>query len=158
MYILDKISCPHMPPLKYGWYRASMWHQNSMFYVIRVDVTDGMVVNLRHLKWAKELKVVTLFTMWASNPAKTITMEGQVMSQNCWFYNEVTKVISQKRVVVNGRRGYPNAVTRALPILPRVYETFKTSEEPPHMVKYNSSKYHDYIDDHPNVSTDDEEY
>lgn len=33
-------------------------------YTIRADAIKGMALNLRHIRWAEELKVVTLFTMW----------------------------------------------------------------------------------------------
>ena len=79
------------------------------------------------------------------------------MSVNRWVYDLVTEIISPKRVTLSNRRGYPNAITHALPTLPNVYYILEPHVYPPEFKKMKACNYHGYTNDHPDISTDDED-
>ena len=85
------------------------------------------------------------------------TIGDKTISQNRWVYDLVTEIVSPKRVAVTGRRGYPNAVTHALPTLPNVYHILEPTASPPKFRKIKACKFHQYTDEHPEISTDDED-
>ena len=157
--ILDTMTGPPHPDDREGWrwYRHEFWCRDSLFFSIRADVVEHLDVDLRRLRWADKLNVARIFTIYPTNPTQIKTIGDKTISQNRWVYDLVTSILSPKRVVVTGRRAYPNAITRALPTLPNVYYISKPHVSPPKFRKMKACRYHQYTDDHPDVSTDDED-
>ena len=115
-------------------------------------------IDLRRLQWANKLNIARMFTIHPTNPAHMKTIGDKTISVNRWVYDLVTEIILPKRVAVSNRRGYPSAVTRALPTLPNVYYILEPHVyPPPEFKKMKACNYHRYIDDHPDISTDDED-
>ena len=157
MYILDKISRPHLRPLDEGWFWTDFRHRNSPFFTIRADEVTSLDIQLRRIRWAESLKVVRLFQFWPASPHNKLVVNGKTVSQNRWVYDAVTQVLSPKRMVVAGRRQNKTAVTMDLPELPRVYHVLETDEAPPYLVRYKACNYHLYLDEHPELSASDED-
>ena len=98
-----------------------------------------------------------MFTIHLTNPSHIKTIGDKTISVNRWVYDLVTEIISPKRVAISNRRGYPSAVTHALPTLPNVYYILEPHVYPPKFKKMKACNYHRYTDDHPDISTDDED-
>ena len=98
-----------------------------------------------------------MFTIHLTNPSHIKTIGDKTISVNRWVYDLVTEIISPKRVAVSDRRGYPSAVTRALPTLPNVYYILEPHVYPPEFKKMKACRYHQYTDDHLDISTHDED-
>ena len=137
---------------------SSTGDRRSLFFSVRADAVDYIDTDLHRLWWANKLNIVTIFTMYPANPKLMKTIGDTTISQNRWVYDLVTKEISPKRLTVSTRCGYPNAITRALPPLPKVYHILEPHTYPPtSFKKIKACKYHRYSDDHPELSTDDED-
>lgn len=157
--ILDTMIGPPHPDNREGWrwYRQDFWYRDSLFFSIRADAIEHIDNDLRRLRWADKLKVVRIFSIYPAHPTQMKTIGDKTISQNRWVYDLVTNIISPKRVAVIGREGYPNAITRALPTLPNVYYILEPHVSPPMFVKIKACRFHRYTDNHPDVSTDDED-
>ena len=157
--ILDTMTIPPHPDdcEDWRWYRHEFWGRDSLFFSIRADAMERIHIDLRRLRWADKLNIARIFTIYPTNTAHMRTIGDKTISQNRWFYDLVTEIISPKRVAVTSRWGYPNAVTRALPTLPNVYYILEPHVYPPKFKKVKACRYHQYTDDHPDVSTNDED-
>lgn len=159
MFILDRmIGLPH-PDDREGWrfYRAEFWYRNSLFFSIRADAVEYIDIDLRRLRWADKLNIVLMFYMYPARPSKMKTIGDKTISQNRWVYDLVTEIVSPKRVAVIGRGSQLGPVTCVLPTLPNVYHILEPHVNPPVFVKIKACRLHRYTDNHPDVSTDDED-
>ena len=157
MYILDKISRPHLRPLDEGWFRVDFRRRNSLFFSIRADIVADLDLQLRRIRWAESLKIVRIYQFWPGSPHNKLVVGGKTVSQNRWVYDAVAQVLSPKRMAVAGRRQHKTAVTMDLPELPKVYHILETGETPPYLVRYKACDYHLYLDEHPELSASDED-
>lgn len=159
LIILDNMIGPPHPEQREGWRwcRRNFWDRDSLFFTIRADAVEYIDTDLCRLRWVDKLQLVRIFTIHPTNPSLTKTIGDKTISVNRWVYELVTSIVSPKRVAVSDRRGYLNAVTRDLPTLPNVYHILEPHENPPRIKKIKACNYHRYTDDHPELTTDDED-
>lgn len=156
MSILNSLVLPAREPYQSRWFYVDWWGPNTYYYFVRAEATDHIEMDLRRLKWAESLKIISIFKFWPTDPSQKLIKDGKEVSQNRWVYEQVLKVLPKNRIAVAGRRAKLTPITRDFPILPRVYHVLEISNYPPTFKKVKACIYHLYKDDHPDIDVEDE--
>ena len=149
METLDRLSDPHSTRIQRGWERDTCWVSGCRYFHINAKKVGNLNLDLRRIRWVEELRLVQLFIFYGTSPSSMVTINGQEMTQNYWVYDQVTSVIPEDRVAVNGRvtQSSGAGATYGLPELPRVYRALNTLEASPSYLFIKASDFHDYEPD-----------
>ena len=147
---------PRNDPTHPRWFHINWWFRDIYYFFIRADVIDYIDLDIRRIKWDENLKIIPIFTFWITDPKKKITKDGKEVSLNRWIYERVLIVLPQDRIAMFGRRSTTTTITEDLPMLPKVYHMLETNKNPPSFKKVKACDYHYYVDDHPDVSAEDD--
>lgn len=97
MKILEKVVTPPASRIQKGW--VINWRAAGGIFLIDAGRLGCFAQNLKKLKWAEELKVIEVyFFVGTKRPDATITMGGEIVSQNQWVFDQVTKIVYPGRI------------------------------------------------------------
>ena len=104
MSIVNFVALPGVDPYLSRWFYIDWWGRDTHYFFIRAEVVDHIDVDLRRLKWANSLNIITIFKFWRRIPTKKLIKNGEEISQNRWVYDQVLTVLAYDCVAVFGRR------------------------------------------------------
>ena len=97
-------SHPYPTRVECGWDQNMCWISGSDYFHIYANKVGNLTLDLQRVRWIEELRLVRLFCFFGTHASTTVTIDGLVMSQNRWVYDQVTRVIPADRVAVMDRR------------------------------------------------------
>ena len=146
MHTLDQLIDPHPTQVKHGWDQNMCWISRSEYFHIYAKKVENLTLDLQRVRWIEELRLVYLFCFFGTHSSTPITIDGLVMSQNRWVYDQVTRVIPADRVAVMDRRSslFGSGATFGLPQVPDVYKILEPLAVHPYFQYIPASVFHGY--------------
>lgn len=157
MSILNSLILPVREPFRSRWFYVDWWGPEAYYYFVRAEAAEFIEMDLRRIKWAESLKIISIFKFWPTDPDLKLVKDGKEVSQNRWVYEQVLRVLPRNRVAVAGRKSKLTVITKDFPELPRVYHLLEITKYPPTFRKIKACNYHLYKDDHPDMDVEDED-
>ena len=136
--ILEKVFFPW----DYKFHRQKpFWLEEGNYLYINASQIAFLEYDHIRFSWMEKLKIIQLYLFIAiPGSEEQFVLDKELVLQNRWMYDQITKVIPANRIVVIGRSHSPS--TFGLPTLPKEYQVLQVIAKPPEFKEVKWEKFH----------------